>query len=134
MSIPTSSELWPSLDSMKQYLDTWAKYAYEQEAKVRTLETMSQRMEASYTEEIGRLSLELSNCVEPREREIAELKARIGGLEKYAQELVADRQRSIERLAQVLEVSISPATTLQDLIGQTMTLVDHTKNMFRERL
>jgi len=134
MSTPSSSELWPSLDSMKQYQETWAKYAYELETRVRTLETMSQRMEETYTEEISRLSAELANCVEPRERRIAELTVTVKGLEKYAQDLVAERQRAIERLAKVLELKVSGATTLQDLIGHTMTLVDHTKNMFRERL
>jgi uncharacterized protein YoxC len=134
MSTPTSSELWPSLDSMKQYLETWSRNVYELEAKVRTLEAMSVRMEATYTEEIARLSNELANCAAPRDQRIAELEASVKGLEQYVQDLIAERQRAIERLAKVLEVTVTGSMTLQDLIGQTMTLVDHTKKMFRERL
>lgn len=134
MSTPTSSELWPSLDSMKQYLETWSRNVYELEAKVRTLEAMSVRMEATYTEEIARLTNELATCAAPRDQRIAELETSVKGLEQYVQDLIAERQRAIERLAKVLEVTVTGSMTLQDLIGQTMTLVDHTKKMFRERL
>jgi hypothetical protein len=119
---------------MKQYLETWSRYCYELEAKVRTLEAMSVRMEATYTEEIARLTNELASCAGPRDQRIGELAATVKGLEQYVQDLIAERQRAIERLAKALEVSVTGSITLQDLIGQTMTLVDHTKNMFRERL
>lgn len=134
MTVPSPSELWPSLDSMRQYLETWARYANDLEIKVRVQEANLHRMEETFTTEVARLTQELENCVAPREQRIAELTVTIKGLEQYGQDLVAERQRAMERLAKVLEVNVTAATTLQDLIGQTMTLVDHTKNMFRERL
>jgi hypothetical protein len=134
VSGPGTTELWPSLESMRGYLDTWARFAREMEVRAQTLESMSQRMEETYTAEIAQLKADLAACAEPKDKEIADLKDTVRGLEQYTRELIAERQRASERLASMLEVTLTPGTLLQDLIGQAMTFLEHAKAQFRETL
>jgi recombinational DNA repair ATPase RecF len=119
---------------MRGYLDAWARYAKEMESRARALENLSQRMEETLTAELNELREELANCAEPRDAQIAELQATVKGLEQYTRDMLADRTRATERLAAVLEIQVSPGTSLQDLIAQAESLIIHTKQQFRESL
>lgn len=135
MSQPAASNtLWPSLDQMKRYLESWATYAGNLETAHRALEDRHQALESSAQATEIKLRTERDAIAAPLQARIIELEDEVRRSRRETQVLRSAEETYRRMVGDMLGMNPGAGATTLGLLNDLAVLVEESKRQFRGSL
>lgn len=129
-----SNTLWPSLDQMKRYLDSWATYAGNLESALRASEDRLRELEHTSQVTETKLRQELQSVGAPLQARVFELEEEVRRSRRETQDLRAAEETYRRMTGDMLGMNPGAGATTLGLLNDLAVLVEESKRQFRGSL